>query len=568
MFSLNSYSSPSQRFFGSEFADNLLMSLHTCKNFLLGEHVSVSKAKSMAQVSAKGVVNIFWGLAASSIISAVGVMLVAGILSESEYGLVAIVLTGPTLIAIFRDWGVDWATIKYTAQYRAENKEENVKNVVASIVVFEIILGLLLSLFSFFVSGFMATNIFNRPEIMPLIQIASFTIFADALLKAAQAVFTGYEKMEYNSVISIIYSSLKTGFMVLLVIFGLGTYGAVVGITVSYLLSGIICILILYVAFYKKLQTRSSRLEIFSTIKTMFSYGLPLSISAIVSGFLAQFYNVLITIYSTDMLIGNYQVALNFAFIVTFFVMPVITVLLPAFSKLDCQKEQEMLGQVFQSSVKYASLLIVPIAFAVIALSQHGVSTVFGLKYSNAPLYLSLYVVTFIYTAFGYLSVEHILKSQGKTGVNMKLTLITSAISLALNLVLIPIFGIVGLLVTNIVAGIPSLLIALWWIKKNFNASIDWDSSTRIVLSSAVAAMLTYVVVSQLVISHLVTLIIGALIFVVTYLLATPLMGAITRADVQNFKEMAKGLGPLAPILGLFLSLVERLTGIFQKQKT
>jgi O-antigen/teichoic acid export membrane protein len=526
----------------------------------------VSKAKSMAQVSAKGVFNIFWGLAASSVISAVGVMLVAGILSEGEYGLVAIVLTGPNLIAIFRDWGVDWATIKYTAQYRAENKEEKVKNVLVSIVFFEIILGLSLSLFSFFVSGFLATNIFDRPEIMPLIQIASFTIFADALLKAAQAAFTGYEKMEYHSITSIIYSILKTGFMLLLVILGFGTYGAVVGTTISYLLSGIVSILILYVAIYKNLQKQEGKLEIFSTIKTMFRYGLPLSISAIVSGFLAQFYNILIAIYCTDLLIGNYQVALNFAFIVTFFVMPVITVLLPAFSKLDSQKEQETLGNVFQFSVKYASLLIVPIAFAVIALSQPGVSTIFGAKYSNTPLYLALYVVTFIYTAFGYLSVDNILKSQGKTGVNMKLTLITSAISLALNLVLIPTFGILGLLVTNIVAGIPSLLIALWWIKKKFNASIDLGSSIKIVLASTIAAALTYVTVSQLIISSWITLIIGAVIFLTAYLLATPMVGAITRADVQNFKEMAKGLGPLARVINLPLSIIERLTNIFQKQ--
>jgi len=322
----------------------------------------------MAQISAKGVFNIFWGLAASSIISAIGVMLVAGILSEGEYGLVAIILTGPNLIAIFRDWGVDWATIKYTAQYRSENKEENVKSIVSSIVVFEIILGSSLSLLSFFVSGFLASSIFDRPDIMPLIQIASFTIFADALLKAAQAVFTGYEKMEYHSITSIIYSILKTGFMLLLVILGFGTFGAVVGTTISYLLSGVISILLLYVAIFKKLKPKDSKLEIFSTIKTMFRYGLPLSISAIVSGFLAQFYNVLIAIYCTDIFIGNYQVALNFAFIVTFFVMPVITVLLPAFSKLDGHKEQETLKNVFQFSVKYAALLIVPIAFAVIAL--------------------------------------------------------------------------------------------------------------------------------------------------------------------------------------------------------
>jgi O-antigen/teichoic acid export membrane protein len=521
----------------------------------------------MAQVSAKGLFNIFWGLAASSIISAIGVMLVAGILSEGDYGLVAIVLTGPNLIAIFRDWGVDWATIKYTAQYRAENKEENIKNVLASLVVFEIILGLALSLFSFFISGFLATNIFDRPDIMPLIQIASFTIFADALLKAAQATFTGYEKMEYHSITSIVYSLLKTGLMLLLVILGFGTYGAVVGTTVSYLLSGVFSVLLLYVAIFKNLKTQDSKLEIFSTMKTMFRYGLPLSISTIVSGFLAQFYNVLIAIYATDLLVGNYQVALNFAFIVTFFVMPVITVLLPAFSKLDCNKEQETLGHVFRFSVKYASLLIVPIAFAVIALSQPGVSTIFGAKYSNTPLYLALYVVTFIYTAFGYLSVENVLKSQGKTDVNMKLTLITSGISLALNLVLIPSFGILGLLVTNIVAGIPSLIIALWWIKKKFNASIDWGSSIRIVMASAVAAAVTYVVVTQLSISSWITLIIGTVIFLAAYLVTTPMIGAINRADIQNFKEMAKGLGPLALILNLPLSLIERLTNIFQRRE-
>lgn len=57
----------------------------------------MSKARSMAKVSAKGIFNLFWGLAASSIISAIGVMIVAGILSESEYGLVAIALMGPNL---------------------------------------------------------------------------------------------------------------------------------------------------------------------------------------------------------------------------------------------------------------------------------------------------------------------------------------------------------------------------------------------------------------------------------------------------------------------------------------
>jgi O-antigen/teichoic acid export membrane protein len=519
----------------------------------------------MAQVSAKGVFNIFWGLVVSSIISAVSVMVVAGILSEGDYGLVAIVLTGPTLIGVFRDWGVDWATIKYTAQYRSENKEANVKNVIASVVIFELLLGFALSVFSFFVSGYMATAL-DRPNIVPLIQIASFTIFAEAIMKATQASFTGYEKMEYHSITSIVLSTLKAGFMIILAVLGLGTFGAVVGTTVAYLIAGVISLLLVYVKIYKPLKKQYlDKLEIFSTIKTLLKYGLPLSISAIVGGFLSQFYNVLLANYCSDVFIGNLQVALNFGSIVTFFVMPILTVLLPAFSKLDSQKERETLGNVFQFSVKYASILIVPVAFIVMALAQPGVSTIFSGKYSYTPLYLALYVVTFVYTAFGYLSIENIIKSQGKTDVNMKLTLLSSAMALALNIVLIPMFGILGFLATNIVSGVPSLIIALWWIKKNYGATINWVSSAKILLASILAAAVTYIVTLELNIPSWLNLIVGAVLFLATYLVATPMLGAIDKADIRNFQEIVCGLGPLAPIFILPLSLIERLVTIFQK---
>ena len=525
----------------------------------------MSKAKTMAQVSAKGVFNIFWGLVVSSIISAVSLMVVAGILSEGDYGLVTIALTGPALIGVFRDWGVDWATIKYTAQYRSENKEANVKNVIASVVIFEILMGFALSIFSFVVSGYMATAL-DRPNIVPLIQIASFTIFAEAIMKATQASFTGYEKMEYHSITSIILSTLKAGFMITLAVLGFETYGAVVGTTVAYLIAGIISLILVYVTIYKPLRKQYlDKLEIFSTIKTLFRYGLPLSISAIVGGFLSHFFNVLLPNYCSDALIGNLSVALNFGSIVSFFVMPILTVLLPAFSKLDAKKEKEVLGNVFQFSVKYASLLIVPVAFMVMALSQPGVSTIFDAKYSHTPLYLALYVVTFVYTAFGYLSTENIIKSQGKTDVNMKLALLSSGIALVLNVILIPTFGILGFLATNIVSGIPSLVIALWWIKKNYSATINWISSAKILLASILAAAVTYVVTLQLSLPSWMKLIVGAILFLATYLVATPLFGAINKADIRTFQEIVCGLGPIAPLFVLPLSLIERLVTIFQR---
>jgi len=63
----------------------------------------MSKAAEIAKVSAKGGFHLFWGLVASTVISAVGTIIIARVLSPSEYGLYTIALTAPNLIAMFRD---------------------------------------------------------------------------------------------------------------------------------------------------------------------------------------------------------------------------------------------------------------------------------------------------------------------------------------------------------------------------------------------------------------------------------------------------------------------------------
>jgi O-antigen/teichoic acid export membrane protein len=64
----------------------------------------MSKAADMAKVSAKGGFHLLWGLVVSTLISSVGTIFIARLLGSDLYGLYAVVLTAPTLIATFRDW--------------------------------------------------------------------------------------------------------------------------------------------------------------------------------------------------------------------------------------------------------------------------------------------------------------------------------------------------------------------------------------------------------------------------------------------------------------------------------
>jgi len=235
----------------------------------------------------------------------------------------------------------------------------------------------------------------------------------------------------------------------------------------------------------------------------MFRYGLPLSISTILAGFLLQFFNFMIAIYCTDFMIGNYAAALRFIVLIHFFTTPISTVLFPAFSKLNPEKEMKTLRTVFQASVKYASLLTIPATAAIMVLSKPLVFTLFGEVWTETPLFLTLYSISFLYTALGSLSLGNLLNGQGKTMVTMKLTLITLATGIPLSFLLIPRFGIIGLIITMLVYGLPTLATGLWWIRKHFGVTVDWKSSIKILAAAATSAIVTQLILSQLPTWHL-----------------------------------------------------------------
>ena len=524
----------------------------------------MSKSLDLARVSAKGGVNILWGLTLSSAISAIGIMVVAGILPEAEFGIMTKALIGPTIIISLRDLGIDQAIIKYTTEYRTENNTEKLKNIVFSGTVFEVILGIAFTAISLLLSGFMA-NILEKPAIAPLIQILSFTILAGALLKAAQSAFIGYEKMQYHSVTLIVHSILKTGLMVILVTLHFGVYGAIIGNVISHLSAGLIGIALLYLIIIKKLQKQEGQLQFTSTIKTMLKFGLPLSILAMLIGVLSQFYNFLFAIYSTDQIYGNYQIALNFAILISIFASSVSTVMFPTFSKVKAQEDPKTVRNVFQYSIKYTSLLIVPLTFAVMALSKPGVETLFRDKYEYAPFFLSLYVIFFLYSAIGSLSITPLIKSQGKTQVSMKITILQFIVGIVLSAILIPQFGVLGLIATYLTAMLPTLLISLWWINKNYKATVDWKSSTKILAASAFSAILAYLTLNQVNLASWISLILGAAVFLGTYMITAPLIGAIDYNDTKNLQDMLKSLGPVGTIVNPLLYPIEKITSKTRK---
>lgn len=532
----------------------------------------MGKATGMAKSSARSSFKLFIGVSLSSVVTAISLILVLRLLDNPDaYGIITTALIFPIILTLFKDWGINSAMIKYLAQYRSENKTHRVKNVMVAGLLFELVTGVLLTLLCFLLAGFLATSVFHLPETKVLIEVASLTILADSFLKVSQSTFIGLERLEFHSLTLILNSGIRCFLAPLLVFLGYSVMGAIQGQIVAQVITGIIGLIIFYFAFFRNPTKETERkLDITGTLKTLLRYGLPISVSVIVAGFLPQFFNTLLTqtfkvasstSYTTAL--GNYQAAINFTVVITFFTVPIATVLFPAFSKLKAETEKETLRVVFQTSVKYGALLTLPVTLMIMVLSEPIVFAVVGTKYTDAPFFLTLYSLIYLYAALGNLSLANFLNGQGKTEITMKMALVTLGMGLLFGLILIPQFGVVGLIVTNLIAGLPSLFMGLWWIKKHFGATIDWMSSTKIFLASCIAAGVTYLLLSQLNYSYLIELLLGGITFSLVYLVAAPLIRAVDKNDVTSLREMLSGLGPLSYVFNIPLSVIEKLLGVF-----
>lgn len=519
----------------------------------------MDKALEMGQTSAKGSLWLFIGKILSTVILAIGVIVLGWFISESDYGLYTIALIPATTFILFQDWGVGSAMIKYCASYRAAGRDNELRKIIVAGLSFEFLAGLVLTLISLLMSYFIASTIFSNPDSAFLISFVSITILSTSIFVGSQAIFVGFQRMRLISLTLICQSVTQGVLSPLFVYLGYGAWGAIVGYTLSSVITGIIAVILLYSAIFRKLpKFNPPSLSMYQTLRPLLNYGIPLAIASISLGLLTQIFSFIMGSTVDLATIGNYRIATNFAVLLTFFTVPITTNLFPTFSKLNPRNEQRLLKTVFTSSAKYTAFVLVPATLALMVLSQQIISTLYGSKWPYASLFLSLYVITYLFSIFGHLSVSSLLTAIGETKTLMKLHIGNLSVGIPLALFLIPTFGIIGLISSMIISGLPTVFIGLYWASRHYGVRVDLRASAKILLASVSAAITTYLFIVFFSAVAWVTLTAGVMIFLLTYLIAAPIIGAINQTDINNLRTMLSGLGVISNLLEIPLTLMEK----------
>jgi O-antigen/teichoic acid export membrane protein len=518
----------------------------------------------MGKTSAIGSFHLFIGKTLSTVTLAIGTIILGILIGKTEYGLYTIAVIPAATLLLFQDWGVGRAMSKYCAEYRSTNKEGDLRKIIKSGLIFKIATGIVLTVISLLTANFIASAIYDKPEAAFLITVISITILSTSLLLGAQSIFIGFEKMKLSSYTIFCSAAIQGVLSPLLVYLGYGALGAVLGYTLSSLASCILAITLLYFTIFKKLPPNTSTKLNTSQVFKLLRFGVPLAIATILTGILIQFYSFMMASLIDVTLISNYQIATNFATLIAFVTFPISTVLFPAFSKLDPQNDPQTAKRVFTSSVKYTALFLVPATMALMVLSKPIINTIYGDKWLEAPLFLIFYLTNNLVAVFGNISVHSFLQGIGETRRVLKQDLLTLVIGIPLAFLMIPTFGIIGVILGPYLAGKPSLIWALYWIYKKYKIKVDLKSSAKIFITSVIAALTTYLVLSLLATAEWIKFITGGTIFLGIYLFAAPLTGAVNQTDINNLKTMFSDLGPSSKLVRIPFVLLEKIIKIFK----
>lgn len=508
------------------------------------------KLLEIAGDSAVGGFSLFLGEAFSTIILAVGSVLIARLLGPDGYGVYTLAFVVPLLLVYLVELGVDEALIRFPAQSMAQGKETTALTIVKCGLKFKVLIASAGSIIIFLLSDVFASYLLRRPELGFYVKIASAAVILQAIFNSSVYAFIGLNRMTKSATLKAAMSIVRASAAPTLIILGLGVTGVIAGYLLGYLVAVILGVILLFTAFTGSLGTTDSDGERETpTIRTMVGYGFPIYLTTLLSVLVSQLQFAVLAYYSSNLEIGNFNAALNFTMLISVIVLPISLSMFPAFSKLNPINEIAELRKLFAGSAKYASLFILPASIGIIVLSKELVYVVYGASYHLAATFLSLYCVYFLYVGIGSMSMGSFFNGIGDTKFILEFGVINTILFFLAAPLLTPLYGAEGLIAAFLTSNLITLLSGLYVARRKYAVGVDLGAQARIYLAAALPALLCFAFLRLSPFNPLLNLVLGGIIFLSAYLTLVPVLGAVNMDDIQNLTLVFKRIRIAWPIM-------------------
>jgi O-antigen/teichoic acid export membrane protein len=400
----------------------------------------------------------FLGTIFTAVIGYLFKVYLARILGAEALGIYALGMTIMGLLGVFNAFGLPQSAVRFVAAYHATGRIRQLRQFLGRSILLLLLSNLALGGLLLLLGPWVATHFYRTPELGKYCGLFALIMLLGALTTFLGQVLAGYKDVTSRTVITnFIGTPLTMILSVGLIVLGLGLRGYILAQVLS-----AACVLALLAVAVRKLipASQSIPISICSPLeKRVVSFSaFALGIS-LLEFLMAQSDKILIGFYLNPRDVGIYAVAMGLVSFVSIILQSVNQIFSPTIADLHARGELALLTRIFQTLTKWCLGLTLPLG-AVIIIFAPVLMHVFGRDFEAGWPVLVIGTVGQVVNC-GVGSVGYLLLMSGHQRDLVRIQVVMAVVIVALGLMLIPKWGILG---AAIVAAITNLLSNLWYL--------------------------------------------------------------------------------------------------------
>lgn len=451
-------------------------------------------------------VRIFVSQLGGSIISFGGYILFARQLQAAELGIFFLFQMVVSLVAVPANLGRGNAVIKKIS----ENNRPS--TVFATSIIYLIISNILV-----FIVVLVAKEYINKYIGVSVALLVVAGVLLHSLYTLPINVLKGELRVGETAEINLIQKLIWISTGVVLIQHGLGAYGLIYALLVSYAIGAI-------VAVYKiSIQIGTPSLQ---AAKSLFNYWKYTTVSYVDS----QIYNwadiAVIGLFLSQTNVGVYEIAWRVTTVVILLSTAIEQIILPQISSWESSDLHKNIQELFPNAILASVFLVIPSFFGVLLLSTEILTIIFGSEYAAGSLALIILVFSKLVESVDRI-VKNFLEGLNLPNLRMRAVGVSIPLNIVLNLIFVQQFGIVGAALATTLAFSSSTILTYHYLTENIDVKMPYREIAWCILSGiGMSIILQYVqsvVQIDTVIGLTIMIMTGAITYFMLSFLYTPI---------------------------------------------
>ncbi len=423
-------------------------------------------------------------------------ILMARYLGTSDFGILSFAISLSSIVGILMDSGTQTYIVRAVSKNYNKTEEYFEKTVPLKLVLSLLII---IGTIAFLILTGRSSSIIEVSFIM----LCQYTFLS--MNNFFYGIFQAYEKMEYQSIATVLNAIILLIIVFLTMYFDLGLYGMAFGYLIAIFGS--------FLYIYSKI----SNLNINPHYSFDYNFSKELLKLALPFGLTGIFYSIYYTIdmtmleyLATSSAVGMYNASYKIISLITTFYALYPQVIFPVMVKLF-EDSTDLMKISYEKSIKYLLLIILPICAGVILYSEPLMTLIYGDQYtgSGSIVMVLMFTIPFLFVN-GTSTVA--MNSSNKEMSVTKIYFIAAIFNVVLNLILIPKYSYIGAAIATVLS---EILITILMFKVTLKAEYapGWVV-LKDVIKILIASIIMFIILDYLKINMFLGIVIGAIIYV------------------------------------------------------